>query len=829
MKILKTLIVITFTVMLFAMGIYAGIRIQYQEDLNNQARDYSIQSTIAVVNLDVGVQQEDKSVKNYSTAIIDGLGSNYVLVSSSMAESGYNSGKYGAVLIFPTELSKAVESVNTDSPYQIEIDFKVNSNLPQEKYIQVYTELLTLQSDINSAITFMYVDSILEEFHKAQNEAKALMENNNELLSEAEKLNLGNYTSFIEMAEIPRKEFEPKPIEIVNFVNRASEYANSISELYLSSYAVAQKDFDKVEEEMGKAAEKLDTTTKEWIDKVQLWTTQVDHYNESVKIYVAGVDGFRQSLDIWAEKLNNWENQTNLFADEFREYEKSVENWLSRINDYKNELENFCQTANEFYSEEMLRQNVDTWNDWKKEVNDIYTIVVDNSELYNAFGTEAVKVVEQYHKMEPVIEEWELYSEAVTEWKEELESYRSGLVIDDETYKQYMDALDEYKVTLRAYNDFFKLYEKEINEKIAEINEAAAESGGETDDADKVVIEQFELSEELQEKQNELAVKLSDTEKLLTEEQEEFEKWVSGYKDLTDELPEINSKVLKPEAVEQIDSADLMKAEKNLSNVKEYKELDMTVPEDIELVMFDESVLVMDDMLMPEYTLKLPEGVKEGKPIFDGQEPEYNISDFPSRPNDLLSNLEALGRLAASYNPKEYLTDEVTGRIAGVIGQYESYLGGVEQSIQSNQQSNLNVLMKNYSEYSVYLSELKAQVRQLHKEEQDKLQSGLNVFAVNAKEIGNESKNYINDFAGKLPYTRNNSVTNKLFIETVVTPLRFNNGNVVIQQSNVQQSENGELIIQIVLVLFSMIIIMTIGLLIPLIVIKRKNTEQINV
>lgn len=829
MKILKTLIMITLTVMLFMMGIYLGIRMQYQEDLRNQERDYSIQTTIAVVNLDVGVLQEDKSVKNYSTAIIDGLGDNYVLVSSSMAESGYNSGKYGAVLTFPTELSKAVESVNTDSPYQIEIGFKVNSNLPQEKYIQIYTELLTLQSDINSAITYMYVDSILEEFHKAQNEAKALMENNDELLGEAEKLNLGNYTSMIEMAEIPRKEFEPKPIEIVNFVNRAGEYANSISELYLSSYAVAQKDFDKVEEGMGKAAKELDITTKQWLDDVQLWTKQVNDYNDSVKIYVAGVDGFRQSLDVWAEKLENWEMQTNMFVEEFGGYENSLKNWLGRITDYKNELENFCRTANEFYSEEMLRQNVDKWNDWKKEINEIYTIVTANSILYKAFGTEAVKVIKQYHEMEPVIEEWELYSEAVTEWKEALESYRSGLVIDDETYTLYLDALKEYKAVLNDYNEFFQLYEKEINEKIAEINEAVGESNDNADDAGKKVIEQFELSTELQEKKNELAVKLNETEKLLADEQAKFEKWASGYKDLTDELPELNPKVSKPEAVEQIDSAELIKAEKNLSNLKEYKELDMTVPEDIELVMFDETVPEMDDMLIPEYTLKLPEGVKEGKPVFEGQEPEYSVSDFPSRPNELLTNLEELGRLAASYNPKEYLTDEVTGRIAGVIGQYESYLGGVEQSIQSNQQSNLNMLMKNYSEYSVYLSELKTQVRQLHKEEQDKLQSGLNVFAVNAKEIGNESKSYINDFAGKLPYTRNNSVTNKLFVETVVTPLRFNNGNVVIQQSNVQQNENGELIIQIVFMLFGIVVIMTVGIIFSILVIKKKNVEQINV
>lgn len=808
MKLLKALIAITFTAMLFMLGIYVGIQIQYQEELDNQARDYGIQTTIAVVNLDVGVQDENKAVKNYSSAIIDGLDSNYVLVSSAMADSGYNSGKYGAVLTFPAGLSAAIESINTENPYQAEITFKVNSNLPQEKYIQIYTELLTLQSQINQSVTYMYMDSILEEFHNAQNEVNALMENNNELLDEAEKVILGNYAATIEMAEIPRKEFEPKPVEIVNFVNNASEYAESVSRLYLSSYAVAQKDFDKVEEEMGKAAEELDAITKNWIKEVELWTKEVEDYNSLVRLYVSEVDVFGQALDEWAGKLEIWEQQSNTYTSELCEYDKLITKWLEDINDYRDELEEFCMSADNFYSEEMLQQNVEQWNEWKKEINEIYTIAMANSELYNAFGTEAVAVMEQYHEAEQSIDEWINYSEAVTKWGEELEEYRSSLVIEDEAYTDYMGALELYQNSIAAYKAYYVVCEEELNSKIEEVNEVIEGLNDNTESEEKILIDKFEISDKTAEEYEKINTQFIKAEEKLVTEQEQFETWVDNYKTLSEELPQMDEKILKPEEIEKIDTTDLEQAEKDLSKLQKNEEMDMEVPEDIQLVMFDEELPVMEETTMPEWTLELPENVVNEKPIFDGQEPEYNLTVPPTRPNELLSNLEDLGKLVASYNPEEYLTDEVTGRISGIIGQYESYLGSVDQSIQSNQQSNLSMLMKNYSEYSVYLSELKTQIYQLHSEEQEKLQNGLNVFAANARTISDESKNYIIDFAGKLPYTRNNSVTNKMFIETAVTPLKFNNGNVAIQHSNLKQSENGEMTMRIVIVLFAIVMVM---------------------
>jgi len=111
-----------------------------------------VQTTIAVVNADMGVEAGGERL-NYSAAIIDTLDADFVLVSPAMAETGFYSGAYGAVLTFPSNVSERILSFNAQNPERVYLEFKVNPHLTETDYIDTFLKIMNLQLSVNSTLT----------------------------------------------------------------------------------------------------------------------------------------------------------------------------------------------------------------------------------------------------------------------------------------------------------------------------------------------------------------------------------------------------------------------------------------------------------------------------------------------------------------------------------------------------------------------------------------------------------------------------------------------------------------------------------------------------
>ena len=83
--------------------------------VESRATDRVVLTAIAVVNSDMGVEIDGERI-NYSASIIETLDANFTLVSPAMAESGFESGAYGAVITFPSDVSSRIVSFNTQHP-----------------------------------------------------------------------------------------------------------------------------------------------------------------------------------------------------------------------------------------------------------------------------------------------------------------------------------------------------------------------------------------------------------------------------------------------------------------------------------------------------------------------------------------------------------------------------------------------------------------------------------------------------------------------------------------------------------------------------------------
>lgn len=851
MKLLKSIIVLTGIMVLFLVGMYSGIKIQYMESLEDMQKSYSIQQTIAVVNLDIGVKYGDNQVKNYSSAIIDGLDDSYVMVSAAMAESGYSSGKYGAILTFPSNLSEAIESINSGEPYSSQVEFKVNSNLPQERYINIYAKLLKLQTQINESFNYMYMESVLEEFHDAQDYVDALLSNNDDIVESIAEVKLKDYSVLMEMAAIPKGEFDPKPLPIDGFVEHASQYSDSVSKLYLSSYAVAQKDFDGIEEEMKLRSSELNDTVEMWTEDMEKWTSETNKYTREVAEYVKLVDDFHEKLSVWADRLSAWSGQSKQYADDIEEYKDNINQWAQEVCDYGNALTEFCESSEKYYTRQLLEQNVDMWNNWKNNVNEIYLDEIHNSELYKAYGIEAMKVMEQYEDRQEGIELWEGYTKDYQkyrkQWEKSVNDYFDSITLSDEQYEQFKDTYNQYLALLDTRESLTEekllLLDKDIidinneiefiNGKISEYNESVKEisifSGGTHNYKKLDKLEEYVLSDELKNEviknSNEIALTI---EKLGIKE-EKIKEWLDSYKTLTDSVPIFQYDRIQPEIIEKIDIREYSNAENNLEGIIMHEDIDLRVPEDINIVIRDTEMPKPEFDELPQYEgITQPNDVSEEKPELTVIPPEYHIEDGRVKSEDIRDKTLLIDRLVTSYNPEEYLNEKVTGQISGIIGQYGSYLESVNKSIESNQKVNIGLLSKNYTEYSIYLSELKTQISKAHKEEQERLTMEVDSFVNNTSAIAAESESYIENFAQKLPYTRNNSVTNRLFIETAVSSLKFNNGNVVVQQNKVTESTISARIMKILMASGVLIVILGITA-ISVWIVQRKGISNHNI
>ena len=114
-----------------------------------------ITDKIAIVNLDEGITIHDEKV-NYAEKLIINLDDNFLFTGLEDARQGYATGIYAGYLIIPATFSESVVSLN-HTPVRAEISYVINDNLEEDIKETVIYDVLTLMSDINDSISYMYV------------------------------------------------------------------------------------------------------------------------------------------------------------------------------------------------------------------------------------------------------------------------------------------------------------------------------------------------------------------------------------------------------------------------------------------------------------------------------------------------------------------------------------------------------------------------------------------------------------------------------------------------------------------------------------------------
>lgn len=251
MKHIKLPVMILCGLILGIISFYLGIRYEEQKLKNDE--QYITQNIIAVVNIDEGIMVDGNRV-NYAAELMSFPDVNFISTSLADAREGVAGGRYGAYIIIPNNFSRAVASINGE-PEKASITYEIGNNLRADIKEEVTQDIQDFTANLSTNISYVYVDSIMGEFHSAQNGAKRVLDNDN---SELEQVNAIEYETLIEafvFPEVQRKEWELEDVDLSEHYNVLDENILQISssyEEYLAEGKQALLELDQKREEVSR-------------------------------------------------------------------------------------------------------------------------------------------------------------------------------------------------------------------------------------------------------------------------------------------------------------------------------------------------------------------------------------------------------------------------------------------------------------------------------------------------------------------------------------------------------------------------------------------------
>jgi len=327
-------------------AVLAGFIIMLGQQKAHQDLQARMQTQIAVVNADTGAMV-DGVKQGYASTIIEQLGSNYSLVSYNMAQNGYSDGTYGAILIFPSDVSSKILSFNSSAPERVQLEFVINPSLPEEAYIETYVEILNLQMSINSNIAYTYVSSIYGQFHGAQDNVNAIFENDSLDMAALETLVLGNFTDALNLGDLPVVPLEPHVADTNSYMVQVSRMVSDVSNEYLDSYGAASKDYKNMREGLFALTEGFPEQEDAWLSDLTEWTNISVEYGEEVHEFAEAVEEYETDLREWHKKNIEWQ-------DALKKYTTDITSWYERGEIWVAESSVWYEKFQEYLNESVL-------------------------------------------------------------------------------------------------------------------------------------------------------------------------------------------------------------------------------------------------------------------------------------------------------------------------------------------------------------------------------------------------------------------------------------------------------------------------------------------
>ena len=233
-------------IIVFAGGLSAGNQISSWQ---GEEKEYCMVDRIAVVNLDQGIEKNGK-VKQYARELGALPDLNFEYAGLEEARQGLANNQYAAYILIPSDFSQSVESIH-NGPQKAPIEYYLNENMKEDMAIGIFAEVISYIQQINDNLSYLYVDAVLEEFHRAQDDAGTVMQNDTK---DMEALTAIQESELTVPLELPEKKYADGSIETVELTESCTQIedtAGLILDEYDEGYHQAEKEFSILHNQSG--------------------------------------------------------------------------------------------------------------------------------------------------------------------------------------------------------------------------------------------------------------------------------------------------------------------------------------------------------------------------------------------------------------------------------------------------------------------------------------------------------------------------------------------------------------------------------------------------
>ena len=210
---------------------------------------------IAVVNLDEGTTEAEEKI-NYADKIVQFPSSSFEYSSLEEARTGLANGKYGAYIIIPAGFSQNVVSLNT-TPQAAQLEYALNKNLSGESQYHLLYDVMSFGNSLNDSLSYMYLNNILSEFHKAQDGAATVMNNDLKDKDAIESIQSHDLVQLVEIPELKREENTTETLNVEEYVEKNTALATDLDSQYKKCVEEAQSQLQNMQTEGGSLSEQL--------------------------------------------------------------------------------------------------------------------------------------------------------------------------------------------------------------------------------------------------------------------------------------------------------------------------------------------------------------------------------------------------------------------------------------------------------------------------------------------------------------------------------------------------------------------------------------------
>lgn len=306
----KTVKVILCAVGLSALLIISGIAGMHIERNNQEALELQKQhvSNIAVVNMDDGIVVGDTQV-NYASQLMSFPNENFTVTGLTDAKFGIENGLYAAYIVIPETFSASVTSIEHE-PRKVLLEYQYNTRLDEEAELQAIKNINAFTNLLNSNIAYMYMDAILTEFHRVQDDSSTILANDNTERELLESVNAAQLIAIAEPVEEIMVSDNVKPVELAAYTSQN----NVLMEALLLSYSEAAQQGKEEYVSIQETSTEVETAADNFLSTYD--TVVEDTASRQSELLDEGQKALASAVDFCKQDITDQEKQINQMVED---------------------------------------------------------------------------------------------------------------------------------------------------------------------------------------------------------------------------------------------------------------------------------------------------------------------------------------------------------------------------------------------------------------------------------------------------------------------------------------------------------------------------------